>query len=100
MLGEADKLAKDWWVQAEGLNALLLMHEKYGHETDAYFRAFQQQWRFIQHHQIDHELGGLWETVERDGKVAKAVKAQMWKAAYHDGRALLNVTDRLRRLAE
>jgi hypothetical protein len=23
----------------------------------------------------------------------------MWKAAYHDGRALLNVTERLRRLA-
>ena len=26
-------------------------------------------------------------------------KGRIWKAAYHDGRALLNVTERLRRLA-
>jgi hypothetical protein len=32
----------------EGLNALLLMHEKYGQRTDVYFKAFQHQWQFIQ----------------------------------------------------
>jgi hypothetical protein len=26
-------------------------------------------------------------------------KGRMWKAAYHDGRALLNINERLRRLA-
>ena len=36
--GEAFDQHKDWWTQAEGLNALLLMHRKYGAETDRYWR--------------------------------------------------------------
>ncbi|WP_428939359.1 AGE family epimerase/isomerase [Fontivita pretiosa] len=96
MLGQADDLAKDWWVQFEGLNALLLMHELHGQQTGAYFDAFLKQWRFIHEHMIDHEHGGVYESVAADGTVIKPVKAQIWKAAYHDGRALLNVSDRLR----
>jgi len=95
MLGPADDLAKDWWVQFEGLNALLLMHELHGRENGAYFDAFVRQWRFIQQHMIDHEHGGVYETVAADGAVIKPLKAQIWKAAYHDGRALLNVTAKL-----
>ena len=28
--GPPEDQQKEWWVQVEGLNALLLMHEKYG----------------------------------------------------------------------
>jgi cellobiose epimerase len=91
---------KDWWEQVEGLNVLLLMHEKYGKETDVYFKAFQRQWAFIRDRQIDAEFRGLYAAVGRDGTVTNHGKAQMWKAAYHDGRALLNVTERLRKLAD
>ena len=35
---------KIWWVQAESLNALMLMHERFGNETDRYWDAFFQQW--------------------------------------------------------
>lgn len=97
--GEAEDTLKEWWAQVEGLNTLLLMHEKYGSVSDAYFRAFQHQWQFIRDRQVDHEFRGLYDTVERDGKPTNTPKARMWKAAYHDGRALLNVTERLRRLA-
>lgn len=97
--GEAEDTKKEWWAQVEGLNALLLMHEKYGRETELYFRAFQRQWEFIRDRQIDREFRGLYDTTERDGKPTATPKARMWKAAYHDGRALLNVTERLRRLA-
>ncbi len=90
---------KDWWEQVESLNVLLLMHEMYGKETDVYFKAFLKQWAFIRDHQIDSEFRGLYAAVERDGTVTNYGKAQMWKAAYHDGRALMNVTERLRRLA-
>ncbi len=45
--GEAEDMRKEWWVEMEGLNALLLMHEKYGRQSDIYFKAFQQQWNFI-----------------------------------------------------
>lgn len=97
--GEAEDTKKEWWAQVEGLNTLLLMHEKYGRETDVYFRAFQHQWQFIRDRQVDREFRGLYDTVERDGTPTNTPKARMWKAAYHDGRALLNVTERLRRLA-
>jgi cellobiose epimerase len=98
--GRVEDVRKEWWVQMEGLNALLLMHEKYGRETDAYFRAFQRQWEFIKEQQRDAEYGGIYDTVERDGTPTDRVKARMWKDTYHDTRALMNVNARLRRLAE
>lgn len=98
-MGRPEDLRKEWWVQFEGLNALLLMHEKYGSSTDVYFKAFQRQWQFIRDHQVDHEFGGLYDTVERDGTATDKIKARIWKEAYHDGRALLNVTARLQKLA-
>ncbi|MFL6208550.1 MAG: AGE family epimerase/isomerase [Pyrinomonadaceae bacterium] len=98
--GRPEDLRKEWWAQVEGLNALLLMHERYGQQTDAYFKAFQRQWQFIKERQVDAEDRGLYDTVERDGTPTEHVKARMWKAAYHDGRALMNVAERLRKLAE
>src|SRR5262249_37537019 len=42
--GKPESRSKDWWVEMEGLNSLLLMHERYGSQTDVYFKAFQLQW--------------------------------------------------------
>lgn len=91
---------KIWWTQAEGLNALLLMHERFGRTSPRYFEAFQKQWDFIVKYQVDHRHGGWHGTVSPEGAAAtNQAKATIWKAAYHDGRALINVTERLRRLA-
>jgi mannobiose 2-epimerase len=98
--GRSEDRQKEWWAQFESLNGLLLMHEKYGRESDAYFKAFQQQWRFITRVQIDAEYHGVYEMVGPDGAPTVAGKGRIWKAAYHDGRALLNVGERLRRLAK
>lgn len=97
--GEPESRLKEWWVQMEGLNSLLLMHEKYGQQTDVYFKAFQRQWQFIENYQIDSEFHGVYEMVGPDGSPVNPNKGRIWKAAYHDGRALLNVSERLRRLA-
>jgi mannobiose 2-epimerase len=75
------------------------MHEKYGRQTDIYFKAFQKQWDFIKIYQSDSQFHGIYPTVAPDGVAAEQNKGQNWKAAYHDGRALMNVTDRLKRLA-
>jgi mannobiose 2-epimerase len=99
-VGAAEDMKKEWWVQMEGLNALLLMHDMYGSQTDVYFKAFQKEWQFIRDRQIDHEFGGIYDTVERDGKPTNYAKARIWKECYHDGRALLNVTARFRKMAE
>ncbi len=98
--GESERKTKEWWVEFEGLNALLLMHERYGKQTDVYFKAFQLQWDFIRNYQIDSEFHGVYQLVGADGKPTSTVKGNIWKAAYHDGRALLNVSERLNRLAE
>ncbi len=98
--GKPEEKLKDWWVEVEGLNALLLMHQKYGAKSDLYFKAFQQQWSFVKEYQIDSEFHGLYRNIAPDGKPPILDKGDNWKAAYHDGRAFLNVSDRLRSLAE
>lgn len=98
--GKPDSRLKEWWVQMEGLNSLLLMHEKYGQQTDVYFKAFQRQWQYIQKYQTDSEFHGVYEMVGPDGLPVNPNKGRIWKAAYHDGRALLNVTARLQQLAD
>jgi mannobiose 2-epimerase len=97
--GSAEDKRKEWWVQFEGLNVLLLMHEKYGKQTNTYFSAFDKQWRFIRDHQVDKEYGGIFDTVERDGSVKDYTKSRIWKECYHETRALLNTISRLQRLA-
>lgn len=99
-MGQPERKSKEWWVEFEGLNALLLMHERYGKQTDLYFQAFQLQWDFIRKYQIDSEFHGVYQLVGVDGKPVEDVKGDIWKGAYHDGRALLNVSERLNRLAE
>jgi len=92
---------KIWWVEAEGLNALLLMHERFGRETPRYWNAFLQQWRFISKYQIDHVNAGWYPVVSADGNpVGPAVKSDAWTEGYHQGRAMMNVTNLLRKLAD
>ena len=87
---------KVWWTQAEGLNALLLMHLKHGRETDRYWKAFLKQWAFIEAHMIDPVQGGwYWETTRAGVPTGEPRKATPWKAAYHTSRALMNVSTML-----
>ncbi len=91
---------KVWWVQAEGLNALLLFHERFGHETDVYWNAAVAQWNFIARHQVDPAHGGWFAEVDRDGTAKPdQLKGQNWKASYHTGRSLMLSGERLEKLA-
>ena len=92
-------MRKEWWVQFEALNGLLLMHELYGTETDQYFEAFLRQWTFIKDYLRDPEYRGVYEMLSEDAKSISTLKARIWKCPYHETRALLNVTERLRKLA-
>jgi mannobiose 2-epimerase len=96
--GAAFDRKKVWWTQAEGLNALLLMHRKYGDRTDGYWTAFLKQWNFIEKYLIDPVHGGWYAETTREGKlIGDGGKANQWKANYHTSRALMNVA---RMLAE
>jgi cellobiose epimerase len=92
---------KVWWVQAECLNALLLMHERYGGGTPRYWDAFVRQWAFISAHQVDAAHGGWHAAVNADGSPVpgRPPKGDRWTEGYHQGRALMTVAARLRRLS-
>ena len=86
--------------QAEGLNALAYMHDKYGHQTDRYWIALKKQWSFIRNYSVDAEYGDWYWEVTADGKqLGDGQKANAWKACYHTGRSLMNVSRILKKLA-
>ena len=97
--GKPEDTIKEWWVEVEGLNALLLMHERYGKQNGIYFERFLEQWEFIKKHTIDTEFHGTYNLTKADGTPISQDKGVIWKAAYHDGRAFWNVIERLGRLA-
>ncbi len=92
-------LEKIWWTQAEGLNALLLMHELFGQQDSRYWTAFLKQWQFIRKYQVHPQAGEWFDTVLPDGKPVEKDLGHIWKAAYHNGRALMLSASRLRHLA-
>ncbi|MGV3505483.1 MAG: AGE family epimerase/isomerase [Adhaeribacter sp.] len=91
------KDTKNWWAQAEGLNTLLLMADLFPKDELNYYALFVQQWDYIKKYLIDHEhgewyMGGL----DKQPEMRTAQKAQIWKASYHQFRALSNIVKRLR----
>ena len=93
---------KVWWVQAEGLNALFFMYKRYGETDQLYGQKFIAQWNFIKNHMIDPVYGGWFNTVSESGVLPPGThtKANLWKAAYHETRALLNVAEGLKAMLQ
>jgi cellobiose epimerase len=87
---------KNWWAQAEGLNTLLIFGDLYPNDPLRYHERFLAQWRYVTTYLIDHEHGGWYAGgIDKQPAMRRALKGQIWKAAYHDGRALMNVSRRL-----
>lgn len=88
---------KNWWAQAEGLNTLLLMADIFPEDDLNYFNLFQKQWDYIDKYIIDHEHGEWYKGgIDKDPKQKTALKAEIWKASYHQFRSLANVVQRLK----
>lgn len=89
---------KTWWAQAEALNTLLLMGDRHPDDAMAYHERFLRQWGYIRGFLLDAEHGGWFASgLDREPAARTAPKGHIWKAAYHDGRALMNVARRLSR---
>lgn len=91
-------LEKDaqWWVQAEGLNALLLMAKIFPEEPN-YLHNFQKIWKYIDTNLIDKEYGDWYfHGLNHHPEAKTAPKSSIWKANYHNGRALMNCIRLLR----
>ena len=92
------KDSKNWWAQAEGLNTLLLMADLFPNDPMQYFEKFKMLWKYIQTYLIDHEFGDWYEEgLDNSPEKRTALKGHIWKATYHQLRALSNCVERLRR---
>ncbi len=87
---------KVWWVQAEGLNSLLMMSKLFPAE-DKYYKLFLQQWEYIKNFMIDHNNKGWYiNGLDSSPEMKTKPKAFKWKANYHNVRSLLNCIKMLR----
>lgn len=91
---------KYWWVQAEGLRALLRLASKYPNEELNYFQRFAQLWQYIDEYLIDKENGG-WRWIGRDHPCAERclAKSTEWKDPSHEVLSLLECLDILDAIA-
>lgn len=86
---------KNWWAQAEGLNALLLFSKLYPEEQQ-YEQQFAKQWAYVKQYIIDDTYGGWYPYgIDTEPEAKHGMKGNIWKAAYHDGRALMNIVQML-----
>ena len=92
------KDSKNWWAQAEGLNTLLLMSDLFPDDKMQYFQKFKQLWNYAQTYLIDHEHGDWYEGgIDKEPHKKTALKGHIWKATYHQYRALSSCIQQLRK---
>jgi mannobiose 2-epimerase len=83
------KETKNWWAQAEGLNALLLFARIF--PDDKYFEYFLRQWNYVKSNIIDAAGGDWFEGgLDKEPHFRMGPKSHMWKCTYHSCRALMN----------
>ncbi len=93
-LGEPAKdRRKMWWVQAEALVAALYMHHLTG--ADLYAECCIKTLEWIVTYQTDWTNGEWHREVAINGR-PRGAKADGWKAAYHNGRAMIECLDILK----
>lgn len=94
--GTEDKITivndhKNWWTQAEGLNSLLLFSFNFPDDPMDYRGHFKLLWNYVNRYQMDQEHGGWYEwgtDMRPDSR--HGLKGHIWKATYHNYRALIN----------
>lgn len=88
---------KNWWAQAEGLNALLLMAERFPNDPMDYYAKFEKLWQYVNANVIDHEYGDWYAGgLDKEPFQKTALKGHIWKASYHQFRAMSNCVKMLR----
>lgn len=93
------KNSKNWWAQAEGLNTLLIMSNKFPNDKMQYFEKFKKLWQYANTYLIDHEYGDWYEGgLDKEPERKKGLKGHIWKATYHQFRALANCVKNLKAL--
>jgi len=85
---------KHWWPQAEAVVGFL---NAYGLTGQPHFlKAAQRSWEFIDKYIVDHQHGEWFWRVSKSGVPSdEQYKVDPWKCPYHNGRACIEVMERL-----
>jgi mannobiose 2-epimerase len=87
---------KEWWQNCESMVGFL---DAFEHFDDVrYAEAFLGVWSFAKEKFINDKVGEWRQLLDRRGNVICGDMGNPWKAIYHSGRAMLECTQRLRRL--
>ncbi|MBN2272605.1 MAG: AGE family epimerase/isomerase [Sedimentisphaerales bacterium] len=82
----ADKRDKVWWVQAEAIVSSLYMHSLT--RDPKYLPVFEKTLASIENNLVDWQNGEWYWAVNDQGR-SSGDKANIWKAGYHNGRAMI-----------
>ena len=94
----AVRQSKTWWPQAEAMVGFLNAYQLSGNRC--FLQASLAAWHFVRTHLVDKELGDWFWSVDRAGRPSNRGKAGPWKAAYHNGRACIEVMERIQGLLD
>lgn len=84
---------RSWWVMAEAMvgfmNAYQLTKEQ------QFLDKSVQSWEFTKTYLLDRKNGEWYSGVDENHKVLGNTKISMWKCPYHNGRACMEMIDRI-----
>jgi len=86
---------KAWWVQAEALTSALKMYNLTGRQR--YLSVFTETYDFLDEYQVDWDDGEWYSGVNEDLEPVGR-KGAIYKGAYHNGRAMLECLEELKKL--
>jgi len=89
----ADSLTKVWWVEAEAIVSSLYMNRLT--VDPQYLDIFEQTYDYIEKHLVDFDHGEWHASVTTRGAV-QGDKGSIWKAGYHNGRAMIECLEILK----
>lgn len=90
---------KHWWPQAEAMVGFLDAYELEGKKT--YLEQVEKLWIFINNFLKDRENGEWFWRVNADNiAITSEDKAGFWKCPYHNGRALMELIERIVKLTD
>jgi mannobiose 2-epimerase len=89
--------SRHWWPQAEAAVGFLNAYRLSGDE--GFLRASQRSWDFIEQRIVDREHGEwFWGRDARGRVLDRQPKVGLWKCPYHNGRACLEIVERVQKL--
>lgn len=95
--GEKYDTDKHWWPQAEAMVGLL---DAFQQNSDVkYIKHIVELWGFIKTKMIDTSKGEWFWRVDKKGvPYTNEVKVGFWKCPYHNGRALMELIERIEKI--